>query len=86
MLRAIQYKTDDFDNTNLRQIVENFGLDAEEVSVNFKNRSVKLGKHNGTRLHIGQWMVLDSETKQTKIIDDSVAQAILSVASVGIPA
>ncbi len=44
---------------NLAEILSNFCIDPEGVSVNFASQSVKLGSYNTKRLHLNEWIVFD---------------------------
>jgi len=77
MIKAMQYK-----KCALDEIIENYKVDPEGVSVNYSNDSVKLGR-SGVRVKIDEWVVAVQDKYNPKgfalkIISDEIAQAILA--------
>ena len=66
----------------LDEIIENYKVDPDGVSVNYSNDSVKLGR-SGVRVKIDEWVVAVQDKYNPKgfalkIISDEIAQAILA--------
>jgi len=77
MIKAMQYK-----KCALDEIIENYKVDPDGVSVNYSNDSVKLGR-SGVRVKIDEWVVAVQDKYNPKgfalkIISDEIAQAILA--------
>lgn len=73
MKKAMKYTGE-----NVKELLNNFNIKAEDASVNVANQSLKLGPHNATRLHVGEWLVASSTSGSGKtIVADEIVQNIL---------
>ena len=64
-------------------LLDNFGINEEEVNINYANQSMKCGHSNSKRIKLGEWLVMvnDPECKHGfsyEIVSDEVVRNIIA--------
>lgn len=74
-VKAIQYTED-----NLPEILNMFNIEAENVNINYSNKSMRIGCQ-AKRIHIGEWLVATDEVRANNfvIVPNQTVMNILTI-------